>query len=133
MTPLPPLFQPSPPHLSDTLPELHSVFLIPKLEDRPQNPIVEALEGHARFPDLLERDENEVVSEMEDKDPRREEAGVVEDAWTAEEVAGTHAPKVHSWYPSRTCGLIPPLEPKPLMGCTTRDVFKKTYTIAVSI
>jgi hypothetical protein len=109
MLPLPPLFQPSPPHLSDTLPELHPIFFIPKLEDRPQNPIVESrLEG-LRFPELGEREGDEVVSIRNDTEPRQEEVGVVveeTEAWAAEEeVAGAHAPKVHTiipWYPDET-------------------------------
>jgi hypothetical protein len=85
VTSLPSIPHASPSHLSKKLPDLRPLFFVPPLEDRPQNPIVDALVQLSSLPDpagryedvmSLPSNELELVEEPE------------EELWTEERVFG---------------------------------------------
>jgi hypothetical protein len=95
IAPLPPLFHlSSHSQLSNELPEFCPLFFVPPLEDRPQNPIVEALEDSPSLPQPTEHEEDTFIAGS-GEEPQQEEVVDEADIWTTKEVvAETRAPKV---------------------------------------
>ena len=93
ITSLPPLSHPSPPRLTEKLPEFRPLFFVPPLEDRPQNPIVEALVDPSSLPQLVAREED-CLPTRGDAEPQQKGAVDDEADILTEAIVGTHAPKV---------------------------------------
>ena len=82
---LPPIAHSSPSHLTKKLPDLRPIFFVPALEDRPQDPIGEALE-QVPFPNLVRQYKDVIEVHGGDEVKGVDAVEKDEDLWTGERV-----------------------------------------------
>ena len=83
---LPPLRHSSPSHLSKKTQDLRPLFFVPSLEDRPQDPIVEALQ-RVPLPDLARQSEDVIKAQGGNEIMEMDAVDKDEDLWTGERMS----------------------------------------------